>query len=104
MSDSTSKLSPATAAPTLPATQERLGRLDVAPILEGATEVFDLESDNDRERWFFTRASQFVRISGLDQERCFVYDADTAFEILSDQIDDQTRERYFGPAATPPSL
>lgn len=78
--------------PTLPETGERSDRFGVAPILDGAAEICSSRGDEDSEIWHLTSAGQFVRQTGVDEDRFYVVPAPEALEFLQDFADDDVME------------
>lgn len=88
-------------APKLPEDYQKLKRRNIRGVLMGATEIWSTEQDNDSEFWYFTPAGQYVRICGIEQEDCYVYDREEAYltigDILEDLEDNAAIYRFFGP-------
>lgn len=87
----------------LPVTGKRLDLIEITPLLDGAVQVCASVQDNDAETWLFTRGGQFIRITGIDQDRYYLYGQGRAFEMIGDQLDDSTKARFFAPALRPTS-
>ena len=68
----------------------------VREILEGAEEILYSEYDNDAEAWYFTRAGQFVRVCGLDQDRYYIWEEDAAADELAGTLYKDQWEQFFG--------
>lgn len=77
-------------APTESRTDQRLDSSAVAGVMAGAKLICSTEQDNDSEFFYLTRAGQVVRVTGLDQDRFYVYDRDdhTAKDMLVSLADD----------------
>lgn len=75
-------------APKLPDNIERLAASDVEGILTGAHEICSSVADNDTDAWFLTRAGQFVRRTGEDADRFYVWPIDEAFDFLGDLVEE----------------
>jgi hypothetical protein len=77
-----------TAAPKLPENIERLDGIVVQKIMDGAMEICASIQDNDSDIWHLTRAGQFVRTTGEDADRFFVWPIGEAFDYLDGMVAD----------------
>ena len=80
-----------TAAPARMDSTRRLDPIEIRPLLVDATPIHSIETDNDKESWFLTRAGQFVRVTGEDLDRCYVMEADEAHDMIGEDVADHAR-------------
>ena len=62
-------------------------------LLGGAAEICESVQDNDAERWFLSEGGQFLRVTGLDAERCYVTSPAYALDMLAGFCDDAVMEK-----------
>lgn len=81
-------------APKLPDdASQRLTQGQISGILAGAHLIHEHISDNDMERWLLTKAGQFVRQTGVDGSRYYVWPHNEAFDFLDGLATDDEMEK-----------
>jgi len=76
-------------APRLPEFMERLASWNVKAILDGSIEICSTIENNDSDIWHLTKAGQFVRQTGIDADRFYVWPIGEAFEYLDGMVEER---------------
>lgn len=79
-------------APVLAEDIELMNGMDVADIMVGASLICETIQDNDIDRWSLTRAGQFVRETGEDGGRFYVWPKDEAIDYLDGMVVDEVMD------------
>ena len=68
---------------------------EISDVMEEAILICSSDQDNDKEHWYLTAAGQFIRMTGMDLDRCYVLSEDEARDMLDGFIEDDRFSRLF---------